>query len=289
MWTAAPVPALAAIRDISASDLRERIGRRLPAALEVALVILLALQAARLIWLAVVPPAPFGEVAPPEASAAADAFAIDADLFYRRDAVSEAAGAEQALGYRLFGLRAASADGGMPASAILAGKDGAQRAYRDGEAIADGITLVRVGEDHVVLRAGGSEHRIDLATPASPPMPASTARTRPLASPGTTSAATRADPASGSTGAIAPSQLLASTGLRANLDGGYTLTPRGDGVLFRRAGLAPGDVLMAVDGRPLDRERLGELAGELKNRSEVVLTVERGGQSRTITLQAEQP
>lgn len=281
------MPALAATRDPIASDLRDRIGRHLPAAVEIVLVILLALQAARMIWLAVVPPAPFGETVPPAATAATDAFAIADDLFYRQTTTPGPNGAEQALGYRLFGLRAASADGSMPASAILAGKDGVQRAYHDGEAIADGIRLARVGEDHVVLRAGGSEHRIDLASAASPPARTAAAATLAVGASATT--ARTVPPDTASTGAIPPSQLLAGTGMRANLDGGYTLTPRGDGALFRRAGLAPGDVLKAVDGRPLDRERLGELANELENRSEVVLTVERDGQARTITLQAEQP
>ncbi|MCF7222615.1 type II secretion system protein N [Marilutibacter chinensis] len=279
------MPALSAIRDISDPAVHERLRHSLPQAIEIVLVLLLAVQAARMLWLIAVPPAPFGQAALPSAPEAVDSTTAAVDLFYRQSPASAVVGADEALGYRLFGLRAASTDGSLPGSAILAGKDDLQQAYRIGDSIAPGITLARVAGDHVILRAGGGEHRIDLAASA----PAKPGHTTARLSTGGAATETMRTPVAVQTGSIAPAQLLASTGLRAALDGGYTLTPRGDGALFRQAGLEAGDVLMAINGRPLDRERLGELENELENRAEAVLTVRRGGQTRTITLQAKQP
>ncbi len=84
-------------------------------------------------------------------------------------------------------------------------------------------------------------------------------------------------------------KLLDEAGLRPRTqDGritGYTLLPRGAGETLGRAGLAAGDVLVALNGNRLTPERYSEIEQELTGAAQVQLTVERGNETRTITLQ----
>lgn len=267
----------------------------LPAWLEVLLVVLLAAQAARLLWIAfAMPIGPIGTdargpgggtdgeagvaTAAPAAGQTSTSLLAHGDLFFRQASTEVA----DALGYRLFGVRV----DGDRSSAIL-GHDGQQRAYIVGDRIASGLILDAVFADHAVLRAGGRRHRVDLpdgsqlsASQAGPPV----AGTLPVGQPakqGPVAAVAEVD----------PQQLLASAGLRARSDGGevtgYTLVPRGNEALLRKAGLQPGDVLLSVNGQPLDPERLGELKEELEGRSQATITFQRDGRTRSVTLKAK--
>jgi type II secretory pathway component PulC len=87
-------------------------------------------------------------------------------------------------------------------------------------------------------------------------------------------------------------KLLEEAGLRPRTQGGqvtgYTLLPRGAGETLSRAGLAAGDVLVALNGNRLTPERYSEIEQELTGASQVQLTVERGNETKTITLQTGQ-
>ncbi len=266
---------------------RERLLASGRMAAETVMVALLAVQAARLAWLLIVAPTPLGD-APPLPSAGGPARTAFVDAFHPggSSAVVDGDG-DEALGYRLLGLRAPLANG-VPASAILVGPDKQQRAYRAGDALADGIVLAVVSDDHAVLRSRGIGHRLSLGRPGDSPRPPAPA-SLPTAGGAAPVAAATPDGTSDPAMAFAPAELMAHAGLRAHLDGGYTLVPRGDDGLFQRAGLEAGDVLTAVDGRPLDLERLRGLEQELQDRPEAVLTIRRGNQTRTITLQAPTP
>lgn len=56
--------------------------------------------------------------------------------------------------------------------------------------------------------------------------------------------------------------------------------------VLQRAGLQPGDVVLAVNGQTLDEERLLELPAELAAASSVEIDYERGGKRLTATLPA---
>src|SRR5690606_195739 len=109
---------------------------------EVAVVVALGVQAARLGWL-LLPPAPLGMdgagAAPP---LPLERLAIDA--FHP---VSDRSAPVDASGLRLFAVRP-SADGG---SAILAIGDAPQRSHAVGDEIAAGLVLAEVLADRVVL------------------------------------------------------------------------------------------------------------------------------------------
>lgn len=264
-------------------DLRLRWRDGLPQVVEVALVVLLAVQAARLLWMLAVPPAPVGdfEAQTPD-GAPLISLRSSGDPFFR---TPSAAGSRDAVpGYRLFAVRSGP-DGG---SAILAGKDGVQAAYRVGDAVADGVVLQAVGADHAILRIGGADHRLSLqeGIPAAATK-AGRARTTALAS-------TRpASPATASGDPVDASRLLSSAGLRPHMENdriaGYTLIGRGDTTQLRQAGLEPGDVLVAINGQQLNAERMAELEQELASRDEARITVRRDGGTQTIILRTKQP
>jgi len=66
---------------------------------------------------------------------------------------------------------------------------------------------------------------------------------------------------------------------------GFTVSGGGDGAVLRAAGLQPGDVILAVNGQPLDSvERIAALRGQLANSSSAELRFERDGAVQTSTL-----
>lgn len=273
-----PVPALSAFRPSNLVPARLGGADGLWRATEVAMVVLLAVQAARLAWL-LLPPAPLGSMPATEAGRAMavrpDFLAIDA--FY--PATSTAAAVSDASGLRLFAVRPAAAGG----SAILAERDGPQRSHAVGEDVAPGVRLAEVHADHVVLDGSGGRSELRFASATGRPAARTAVAPPPAAS----------VPAGSDGAAIDPAQLLAQAGLApVESDGrtaGYTVIPRGNGAVLRQAGLQAGDVLLSVNGQELTPERYAELAGELAGSASITLTYRRDGQLRTATLQAKTP
>lgn len=129
-------------------------------ALEIAMVLGLAVQSARLVW-AVATPAGAIQARPVMSRPPTDLSILASfDAF---GAQSLPGAAPAAANFRLFGVRAGGVGGG---SAIIAGPDGVQKSYVVGEPVADGLTLAAVAADHVELSRGGA--RITLSFPGSP-------------------------------------------------------------------------------------------------------------------------
>ncbi len=132
-------------------------------ALELAMLLLVAMQAARLIWIFAAPPEPTA----PKATASVFR-AVDHKIFAAFDAFGSSGAAPQAgaqatvEGFRLYGVR----QDGSSGSAIIAGPDGVQKSFAVGETVAQGVTLASVGADHVELSRGGA--RMTLSFPERP-------------------------------------------------------------------------------------------------------------------------
>lgn len=246
-------------------------------AIELLLVIVLAFQGARMAWLILVPPAPFGAPAPPTAPDLAVATLAGSDPFLAADAV--AVGADVS-GLKLHAVRVSGVRRG---SAILAGADGQQASYAVGDEVVAGVVLAGIATDHVLLAAGGVRRRLGFA---EDPAVAGSSATAVAALPGT-------QPVAAPSAAIDPQQLLAEAGLRPHSEGGrvtgYSVIPRGDGALLRQAGLQSGDVLLSVNGQALTPERYQALAEELAGQQQITLTYQRDGETRSTTLQAKTP
>jgi len=129
------------------------------AVVEVVLVLLIATQAARLVWTIVAPPPP---PAPTAGAKPADlAILAQFNPFLGLD--TPAGGRAGGDSLRLYGVRVV--DGGK-SSAIIGSPDGRQASYLVGEAVAPGVILQAVEETHVVLSRGGSTSKLAFPDPA---------------------------------------------------------------------------------------------------------------------------
>jgi len=232
---------------------------------ELLLLVLIAVQAARLAWTLVTPIGPIGDWKATSALAApADAGALAAfDPFFRLNGAAGPA-VVTSLNLKLYGVREDRATG--RGSAIIALPDGRQLSFAVGEEIMPGVSLTAVGFDNVTISRNGATEQIFLdqsapaqaiaapeAVPAAPPpptAPAPTAGNQPIA--------------------IQPRL----AGGRIN---GLIVAPGGDGgQAFRAAGFVPGDVIVAINGQrvtSLEQARAAMAGGD------VTVMVDRGGQA----------
>ncbi len=267
---------------------------RIRTGVELALVVLLAVQGGRLAWV-------FLEPAPGARSiSSVPADPIDKTIFQRFDAffrtgdkssLAEAAGADSGA-LRLYGVRTGGADGG---SAIIGLPDGRQVSVAVGETISDGLTLAAVGEDFVTVARGQSVSRVvftEVPAGVAPPPPPPT--TDQIMGPAPVSAAAPVTAgAAPAAPVVDPQRLMAQASLRPRMDGlrikGFTLAARGDGAALRAAGLQSGDVILAVNGGELNSlERLSELGSELSGSGSAEIRFERNGRVQTTTIRTGQ-
>ncbi len=270
-------------------DARARaIMQRLPipsvySAAELALLGLLAFQAARLVWAAVTPVAPVGEwrASVPTIPGVPGDVLRGFDPFYRLEGGDNAPSVVTSLRLTLFGTRLDEASG--RGSAIIAGPDGIQKSVAVGEEIIPGVTLKEVAFDHVTIDRGGAREDLFLdqsAGAASAPPPA--AGPPPGAPP---------PPAAGNAppGGINISRFRAEVGFVPRIEGGkiagLVVRSQGSGAAFRAAGLKEGDIITAIGGRPVNNPAdLDIIAGGLNGGGTLSLTVQRGGQSIPLSL-----
>ncbi|WP_310541621.1 type II secretion system protein N [Phenylobacterium sp.] len=252
---------------------------------ETTLILLLALQAARLTWLLATPAGPMGDAT--QYASAGPARAVDLTILQRFDPFfrvepSQALAAGPAPtegGLSLFGVRTNGRGGG---SAILGTADGAQALYALGDDVGNGMVLRAVAADHVILTRGGSRIRLEFSSgsslPPPPPPPPMGAVLAPASAP------VAQAPSQG----LGPSQFLSAAALSPVMaDGrvtGYRVMARGRGEALARAGLQDGDVLLAVDGSNLNPERLSELPDLLAKAADVEVRFARNGQPMTTRL-----
>ena len=246
--------------------------------------LLLSFQAARLFWVVVTPVGPYGNWQAPTVNlvpseARASLFA-GFDPFFRNDASQTEIGNVTSLNLKLFGIRANESSGG--GSAIIAGEDGVQTSYGVGEEVAPGVILDSVAFDHVILSRGGVKESlyIDQSVPAQ-----------------TVGAATNP-------GVAAPMLAASANDLALNADSlqkaiaiaprneggrstGLVLTARDDGTMLRLAGFQAGDIVVAVNGRPVSSAT--DIISQFRPGARLSIEVERGGSKIPIALNLEQP
>lgn len=254
--------------------------RWLPRAVELALLLVLAVLAGRWTLMAFAPdtakvPAatatgPVGPVAIPTT-----------DLFYRRPGAAST-GTGRVDGLVLHGVR-----GGSRPSAILAGEDGVQRAWPVGSTPAQGVVLESVGSDHVVLRRAGGTLRLDLAervtATARPAASATTAAARPVAPPAP-AAATPASAATQAAGpATTPTPAPTAAPTPAPAPSGYRLGAEAERLPLRLAGLKPGDEILHINGQPVGEDPAA-LRARLAGQTRFELRYRRDGRIHTATV-----
>ncbi len=263
-----------------------RILRRIPvitiySAAELVLMAGLAVQCARLVWVAVTPVAPLGIWRPAAiggAGATADILR-EFDPFFRLGAPANAGPATvTALQLTLFGTRIDDATG--RSSAIIAGADSVQRSVVVGEEIQPGVTLKAVAFDHVTIDRGGVDEDLflDQSDAVAPVSPTGVAGAPP-------------PPASAG---IAIGQLRSEIGFIPRIDGGrvsgLTVRSQGSGAAFRQAGLRDGDVVTSIGGRPVTGPGdLDRIAADFAQGGNVPITVERGKDTMPLAITIAPP
>lgn len=243
--------------------------------IEALLIVLLAVQAARLIWAAATPFGPIGNwTAGVPAPVATDVSLLARfDPFFR---LAPAAGPAVVTSapVKLFGVRLDQATG--RGSAIIATADGVQASFAVGDEIMPGMILKAVMLDHVTIERGGVAEQLylDQSVAAS------------VATPGAPPPAGGVPPPTG--GVPTVSALRAGIGFAPRVESGtitgFVVSPNGSGDIFRAVGFMPGDVVTTINGRGFRSvQEAAEALGALPQGSQVQFGIERGGTNTTIT------
>lgn len=169
------------------------------------------------------------------------------------------------------------------ALAIIA--DGRQeRVYGLGDTIRSGVTLHAVQREQVLLNRGGALESLKLPRPEEVEgTPAPTRRARPsirraAGQPSMSQVLTQN--AAQFTQIISPRPYYVGGQQR-----GYRLYPGSDRQSFAKLGLRPGDIVTAINGTPLNNPSQGaRIFSELGNAQSITVTLERGGQEQSLTL-----
>jgi len=252
---------------------------------EIALLALLAVQCARLVWLVVTPTGPLGEWRPatPGFAGSPSAMLRDFDPFFRLTGGDDKTGIVTSLQLTLFGTRVDQAMGG--GSAIIAGPDNVQHSVAVGQEVMPGVKLKAVAFDHVTIDRGGASEELYLPQDSVDPTPP------PAAGPPPPSGA----PAPPTTaGGVSLGQLRTEIGFIPRVDGGrisgLVVRPQGSGAAFRQVGLHDGDVVTAIGGRAVSGPGdLDRLAQQYPHGGDLPITVERGNSTVPIVITIASP
>lgn len=242
-----------------------------------AMAALVALLGAALAWALVTPVSPLGEWRPSSvrlmSPAARAALFASVDPFNRNAAApaqAQSSGAVTSLALTLFATRATQGGGG---TAIIAGGDGMQQVYRIGSEVQPGVTLAAVAFDHVELLHNGARELLYLDQSAPAPDAAGVVAANPVpALPGGTG---------GASGSVSVAALRSGINFGPRAEAGKVVgievLSSGDGSVFRSAGFQPGDVIQAVDGKPVTGAGdAAALSAALRPGASISVTVRRG-------------
>jgi general secretion pathway protein C len=266
-----------------------------------ALTAAVARDAADLTWRALGHGGAAPSVAPPRAIAAADPSGVDVAgvaslrLFGTSEAAVPAAAAPPpppaggaASGLTLRGVFLS--DDPAQTRAYIASENGAQGIYRVGEPLPGGARLVEIYAEFVVTLRGGARESLRLerkdvsravapkarsATPAARRVVVDNRANRRIARDlGDWQQRLRARPEA-LLGLLAVTPVSDGSGMK-----GFQLQPGSESGLLRRLGLSPGDVVVNVNGTPLDSlERGIEALQGLATARDITLEVARGGKA----------
>ncbi|MCX7284037.1 MAG: PDZ domain-containing protein [Novosphingobium sp.] len=242
---------------------------------------IIALLGAALFWAIATPVSPVGQWQPQgvrimSAPARAALFA-SVDPFNRNASPggqAESTGAVTSLALTLFATRATPGGGG---TAIIAGSDGLQQVYRVGAEVQPGVTLSAVAFDHVELAQNGARELLYMDQSGAAPDAAKVVAANPVAPPA------GAGPAGSgsSSGAISVDALRSGVNFGPRAEGGRVIgievLSSGDGATFRAAGFQPGDVIQAINGKPVTgAPDAATLSAALRPGASIAVTVRRG-------------
>lgn len=246
-------------------------------ATELLLVVLIAVQAARLVWTLAAPVGPVGDWKAVSAQLPrADGAALAAfDPFFRLSAGGPVV--VTALNLKLTGVREDRATG--RGSAIIQLPDGRQLSFAVGEEIMPGVTLAAVGFDNVTISRGGTQEQIFLDQSQPVAVATGDPNTTTVVPPGAQpQVVTPQGPVS-----LTNTPINFAPRMVAGTVNGVTVTPGNDGGrAFSAAGFQPGDVIVVVNGQRVSS--LEQIRGAMAAGGTVSVMVERGGRGVPLTV-----
>jgi general secretion pathway protein C len=271
----------------------ERASHTLPQAVMVVLVIAIAWQLVQLTWLLLDRgPQPQPMVMPPPASVAPVQRGVDiqaivnAHLFDVPAAapLPDAANAPPTQANLVLTAVFASPD---PSKGLAIIGESAQsaRVFAVGGAVQSGVRLHQVHPDRVILDRGGRLEALSLPKRNSgalvinrpPPPPQQNQFVSNLRQMAETNPSAFAE-------IIRPQPVFAN-----GVQRGYRVYPGRNRTQFSKLGLVPGDLVMSINGTPLDDpQRSMEIFNTMGSSDRVTVTVERNGQSQELTLNMAQ-
>ena len=240
------------------------------------LAVIIAILGSALLWALVTPVSPLGDWRPQGvrmmAPTARAALFASIDPFNRGAAPAaqdQSSGAVTSLALTLFATRSTPGGGG---TAIIAGGDGLQQVYRVGAEVQPGVTLAGVAFDHVELSRNGAKELLYLDQSSAAPDAAGVVAANPVAAPAGTAP---------SGGAISVEALRTGVNFGPRAEGGrivgIEVLSSGDGSTFRAAGFQPGDLIQALNGKPITGAAdAAALSAALRPGASIAVTVKRG-------------
>ena len=270
----------------------ERASHTLPRALMVVLVIAIAWQLVQLTWLLLdrgPQPQPIATPPPTSVSPAQKGVDIQAIVNAHLFDVPEAGPAPDAA-------NAPPTQANLVLTAVFASPDPTKglaiigesaqsaRVFAVGGAVQPGVRLHQVHPDRVILDRGGRLEALSLPKRNSgalvinrPPPPAQSQFVSNLRQMAETNPSAFAE-------IIRPQPVFAN-----GVQRGYRVYPGRNRAQFSKLGLVPGDLVMSINGTPLDDpQRSMEIFNTMGSSDRVTVTVERNGQSQELTLNMAQ-
>ena len=292
-----PIPSsLRTLEQLTPQQWVDRASRTLPQILTVILVVAIAWELVQLTWLLLErkEPAPIplpmpgvGTAEVPQQRGPDIQKIAGADLFGREEAEAPADAANAAPTQMNLVLSAVFATND-PAKgiAIIGESAAAANVFAVGEAVRPGTKLHAVYPDRVILDRGGNLEALALPTQnlAGVQMTRAPAPARQQ-SQFQENLRRIAESNPGAFAEIVRPQPVFANGVQR----GYRVYPGRNRQQFARLGLQPGDLVLAINGTPLDDPQRGmEIFNTMGSSDRVTVTVERNGQSQDLTLNTAQ-
>lgn len=285
---------LRAFEDLSPQQWLDRASRTLPQVLSVVLIVAIAWQLVQLTWMLLDRDSDTSAavIAPPPASAS----------------MRKGPDIQAIVNAHLFGLPQASTDidpstapqtqMNLVLSAVFATNDpekglaiigesaAAADVYKVGEAVRPGTMLHAVYPDRVILDRGGQLEALALPTQNMAGVKLSQApAARPASNQFTDNLRRIAESNPSAFAEVVRPQPVFANGVQR----GYRVYPGRNRQMFARLGLQPGDLVLTINGTPLDDPQRGmEIFNTMGSSDRVTVTVERNGQSQDLTLNTAQ-
>jgi general secretion pathway protein C len=285
---------LRGFQELSPQQWLDRVSRTVPQALSLLLVLAIAWQLVQLTWLLLdrgnePVPAPVAAAPLPASQPKGPNIQsiVDAHLFGQPQAKSEVdpSTAPQTQMNLVLSAVFATSDP-TKGWAIIGESPTSAKVFMIGEAVRSGTKLHAVYPDRVILERDGQLEALALPTqslagmlsqPAAAPRPAGSQFTENLRR-------------IAETNPTAFSEIVRPQPVFANgVQRGYRVYPGRNRQQFARLGLQPGDLVVSINGTPLDDPQRGmEIFNTMSSSDRVTVSVERNGQAQDLTLNTAQ-